>query len=174
MNKLVAIVYPDQSRAAEVFATLHRMQNEELIDIEDAVYVTRDDKGKVKLHQSSSLTGEGALVGSMWGLLIGMLFLSPVLGAAIGAAGGAAVGGFSDYGIDDKFMKELGKKMKNDTSALFISFRSVVADKVVPEISQYGGEIIQTSLSTKTEKKLQEALDKGQLRADYGQIAAGA
>ena len=60
MSNLVAIAYPDQATAEEVMATLGRLQNEHLIELEDAVVVTRDDEGKVKLHQSNKLAAGGA------------------------------------------------------------------------------------------------------------------
>lgn len=43
--------------------------------MEDAVVVTKDEKGKVKLHQAMNLTLAGATSGGFWGLLIGMIFL---------------------------------------------------------------------------------------------------
>lgn len=42
--------------------------------------------GKIKLHQTMSPTGAGALGGAAWGGLIGLLFLAPLFGMAIGAA----------------------------------------------------------------------------------------
>ena len=39
--------------------------------------------------------------------------------------------------------------------------REATRDKVVPEISRYGGHVIQSSLSNEQEAALQEALDKG-------------
>ena len=37
--------------------------------------------------------------------------------------------------------------------------REATTDKVVPEIAQYGGHVIQSSLSNEQEAALQEALD---------------
>jgi hypothetical protein len=58
-----------------------------------------------------STSGAGAAGGALWGGLIGLIFLMPFLGMAIGGAAGAAGGAATDYGIDDKFMKELGEKL---------------------------------------------------------------
>ncbi len=60
MSTLVAIAYPDQATADDVVATLGRLQTEHLIALEDAVVVTRDDKGKVKLHQTQQARGRRA------------------------------------------------------------------------------------------------------------------
>jgi uncharacterized membrane protein len=65
MANLVAIVYPDQHRAAEVMATLRRLQSEYLIDLEDACVVAKDEAGKITLHQSVNLTATGAVSGAL-------------------------------------------------------------------------------------------------------------
>ncbi len=90
MSNLVAIAYPDRATAEEVMGTLGRLSTEKSIELEDAVVVTRDDKGKVKLHQSNKLATAGAAGGALWGGLIGLLFFVPLLGMAVGAATGAA------------------------------------------------------------------------------------
>ncbi|MCU0586481.1 MAG: hypothetical protein MUC46_10565 [Desulfobacterales bacterium] len=56
MAKLVAIEFPDEHTAFAVRAELAKMQKEYLIDMKDVVVVTKDEKGKVKLHQAVNLT----------------------------------------------------------------------------------------------------------------------
>src|SRR5689334_1016008 len=116
MSELVAIAYPDMQRAEEVLTMLGEMQSAYLIDLEDACYVTKDAQGKVKLFQAYPTTSAsakgGAVFGGLMGLMLGALVLMPVAGAAIGAGLGAGTGAiaghWSDYGIDDKFIKQLG------------------------------------------------------------------
>ena len=93
MSTLVAIAYPDRATADDVVATLSRLQTEHLIALEDAVVVTRDDNGKVKLHQTNKLVAGGAAGGALWGGLIGLIFFVPLRGMAVGAATGAATAG---------------------------------------------------------------------------------
>jgi uncharacterized membrane protein len=161
MSNLIVVAYPDEYRAAEVLATLRRLNKEYLIDLDDACYVTKDAQGKIKLHQNTSLTGAGAAWGGLWGMLIGLLFFVPFIGLAIGAGLGAISGHLADYGIDDKFAKQLTATLKPNSSAIFMLVRRSTPDKVVPELSQYGGTILQTSLPQETEAKLQDALNKG-------------
>src|SRR3954451_17171810 len=92
MSTLVAIAYPDQATADEVLGTLGRLQTERSIQLEDAVVVTREPDGKVKLHQTNKLAAAGAAGGALWGGLIGLIFFVPLLGVAGGAAGGAGSG----------------------------------------------------------------------------------
>ena len=107
MSTLVAVVFNDEHTAFAMRAELARMQKELLIELEDAVVVTRDQNGKTKLDQAVNLTSAGALGGGFWGMLIGMIFLNPLLGFALGAGAGALSGKFSDIGLDDKMMKDL-------------------------------------------------------------------
>ena len=169
MSDLVAITYPDINQAQKTLDTLKRMVVEHLLELDDAVYVTKDSNGAIDLHQMINLPAAGAATGgatgALWGTLIGLLFLSPLAGAAIGAAVGAGTGAIagkmSDYGIDDNFVKELSAHMPPNSSAIFVLVRKATVDKVLPEVSKYGGTVLQTSLPKETEEKLQAALNQG-------------
>src|ERR1700761_4467086 len=118
MSNLIVIGFNNEVDAFAMRAALAKLQAQYLIEMEDAVVVTRDANGKVQLHQAMNLTAAGAAGGAFWGMLIGMLFLNPLLGAALGAGGGALSGRLSDIGINDQFMKELGATLTAGSSAL--------------------------------------------------------
>jgi uncharacterized membrane protein len=161
MSTLVAVVFPDESTAFEMRAALARMQKQYLLEMEDAVVVTRDEKGKTKLHQAVSLTGVGAAGGAFWGMLIGLLFLNPFLGALVGAGAGALAGKFKDLGLDDKMMKNIGQSLTPGTSALFVLIRRATPDKVLEGLKQFTGKgkVFQTSLNKDDENALREVLE---------------
>jgi uncharacterized membrane protein len=142
-------------------AELAKMQSEYLIDMGDVVVVTKDDKGKVKLHQAQNLTAIGALSGSFWGMLIGLIFFSPLLGAAVGAGAGAISGALTDVGIDDNFMKELASGFKPNSSALFVVVRKVTGDKVLEGLKPFAGKgkVLKTSLAKDKEEELREVIE---------------
>jgi uncharacterized membrane protein len=160
MSTFAAIAYDDPQKAQEVRLALVKLQREYLIDMEDAVVAVKNEEGKIKLHQAVNLTAAGAVSGGFWGSLIGLLFLNPLLGAAVGASAGAVSGALSDVGIGDDFMKKLADGLQPNTSVLFVLVRKATPDKVVDEIKQYGGTVLQTSLSHDDEAKLQAALDE--------------
>jgi uncharacterized membrane protein len=135
-----------------------KLQKEYLIEMEDVVVVTKDDKGKVKLHQAVNLTAVGAVGGGFWGKLIGTLFLNPLLGAAIGA--GALSGKLRDLGISDEFMKELGETFQPGTSALFVLVRKATPDKVLEELKGFKGKVLKTSLTKDKEEELRQVLEQ--------------
>ena len=62
-----------------------------MIEVDDVVIVTRDERGQVELDQALSRARTGVAGGAVWGGLIGLLLFAPLLGMAIGAATGAAV-----------------------------------------------------------------------------------
>jgi uncharacterized membrane protein len=159
MSDLIVIAYDDEFKAEEVRLTLAKLQVEHLIELEDAAVVVKDEHGKIKLKQAVNLTGAGAASGGFWGLLIGILFFNPLLGAAVGAASGALAGAFSDIGVDDNFIRELGETLQPKSSALFVLVRKVTPDKVLEEVSQFGGKVLRTSLSKDEESQLQTVLD---------------
>jgi uncharacterized membrane protein len=159
LSDLIAVAYPDRETAEKVRGHLARLTREHAIELEDAVVVTRDTNGKVKLHQAFSPAAHGAMGGALWGGVIGMLFLAPLLGMAIGAAAGGASGAVADWGVSDSFLKELGQRLTPGGAALIVLVRKVTPDKVLPEIQPYGGEVIHTSLDDDAEARLSAALE---------------
>jgi uncharacterized membrane protein len=95
---------------------------------------------------------------------VGLLFLNPLAGMAIGAITGAGAGALSgslaDYGIPDDFIRKLSETIPEGSSALFVLFKSVTEDKVLPEMLPYKPRILKTSLSNEAEAKLRAALSK--------------
>lgn len=159
MSDLIAVAYPDKQTAETVRSRLMELVSEHVIELEDAVVVDRDEGGNVKLHQLYNPAASGAAGGALWGGLIGLLFLAPLLGPLVGAAAGGVAGSFTDVGISDPFMKELGQKLTPGGAALIVLVRKVTADKVLPEIAGYGGDVIQTSLDDESEERLREVLE---------------
>ena len=88
----------------------------------------------------------------------GLLFLAPLVGMAVGAAAGGAAGAFTDVGVDDKFLKELGTHLDQGGAAVIVLVRRSTPDKVLPRIQEYGGRVLQTSLSNEAEERLRAAL----------------
>jgi uncharacterized membrane protein len=160
MSTLVAIAYPDAATADRVRAELLAATKEHLLQLEDAVVVEHEPGGKIKLRQSMSPAAAGAAGGVIWGGLIGLLFLAPVVGMAVGAASGALGGKMADVGVDDNFMKDLGAKLTPGTAALIVLGSTDARDKVIDRVKGYGGDVIQTSLSTEAEQHLREALSE--------------
>jgi uncharacterized membrane protein len=174
MSDLVVIVYPTEQKAEEVRQRLIKLQTEYLITMNDAVIAVKNEAGTIKLNQLVNTTAIGAASGSFWGLLIGVLFLNPILGVALGAASGALGGALSDFGINDKFMKELAASIQPGNAALFVLIKNMTADKVLKEIKDAGGVVLKTSLDESKEQILRDALSKATVAETPPQAAKSA
>src|SRR6187455_612416 len=121
MATLTVLKFPSASGAEEMLSVLEGLQKQQLITIQDAAIVTwPEGKSKPKTQQAHSTAASGALGGAFWGMLFGLLFFVPFFGLAIGAVMGGLMGKFSDYGIDDNFIKQVQSKVTPGTSALFL------------------------------------------------------
>ena len=161
MSTLAAIAYPDLATAERARDELIQLTKEGRAHLEDAVVVERALDGEVKLHQFKSAVAGGAAKGAVPGALIGLLFLAPLLGMAAGAATGALGAKFSDGGVDDLFMTDLGARLKPGAAALIVLGSAESRDEVIERVKPYGGEVVQTSLSTPDEQRLRDALAEG-------------
>jgi len=160
MSDLVIMAFDTEATAFEARAALVKMQREYLIEMEDAVVMTRNDDGSVQLHQAVNMTAMGAVGGTFWGGLIGLLFLNPLIGAAVGAGAGALSGWMTDLGINDDFLKEVGQSLPPGGAALGILIRKMTADKVLAGLDDFAGKgrVLRTSLSAEQEARLAEVL----------------
>lgn len=160
MSELIVIAFDDEATGFELRAELVKMQSEYLIEMEDAVVVTRPAEDDIKLHQAINLTAAGALGGGFWGTFIGLIFLNPLIGAAVGAASGALVGKLSDVGINDDFMRDTARSLPPGGSAVFVLLRKMTADKVLDRLQSFHhrGRVLKTSLSQEDEDRLRDAL----------------
>ncbi|MFD8737152.1 DUF1269 domain-containing protein [Streptomyces sp. NPDC059618] len=168
MSNLFVVAYDDVATASRVRDKLFELSKQHLVELEDAVVVERSEDGRIKLHQAVSHTAVGAAGGALWGGVIGLLFLAPLLGAAVGAAAGAAGGAVTDTGINDKFMKDLSQNLRPGAGALFVLVKQAAGDKVIPQIAEFGGQLVQTSLSQEQEDHLREAVAAAQAKAAAG------
>jgi uncharacterized membrane protein len=96
--------------------------------------------------------------GALWGLVFGLLFLVPIVGMAIGAATGALAGHLADYGLDDKWIKEVAGSIPPGGSALFVMARNTNQERVLPEMAKFGGTVLKTNLTPEQQQALDNAL----------------
>jgi uncharacterized membrane protein len=157
VSELVVVAFDNENGAAEMRDALIELQKQQLVTLDDAAVVVRRADDKIEVKQAVSLVGAGVLGGAFWGMLIGLLFWMPWLGMAMGALSGALGGALTDHGIDDGFIREVGNTVGPGNSALFLLIREATPDRLVDELKQFDGKIMQTSLSKEDEARLKEA-----------------
>ena len=161
MSDLIVIGYPDAKTAETVWQELVKLQEDYLVDLEDAAIIRRDQKGKLHVTTPAHhAVAWGALSGLFWGTVIGLIFLFP-LAPLTGLAGGlmgAALGAGGELAIKDDFKQRVQDLVQPGTSAIMVILRKVTPDKFLEALRPYGGTVLQTSLARDTEQALMKAL----------------
>src|SRR5688500_8055496 len=102
-RRIVALAYDSFSAAEDALGTAMRFQDDDLIDIEDAVFVSRAEDGRVTITERADPTPLAAAVpSSLFGALIGSLVAGPLgflIGGVLAGGGGALVARLVENGI---------------------------------------------------------------------------
>jgi uncharacterized membrane protein len=157
-SKLVVLGFDSQFAAEGMLGDFERMQEEGLIQVEDAVVASRGVSTNIDIKQTRSKSGKFALRGSGVGLLAGLLLGGPILGLAGGAAIGAIMGGLKDSGIDHDFVDEVSEWLKPNPSALFLLAKEAKADQVLKRMEPFKAKVLTTTLTEEQEQRLQDIL----------------
>jgi uncharacterized membrane protein len=161
MATLSVLKFNDLNGADRVLLALQGLQEQQMINLEDAAVVSwpqGNKKPTTRELKTSSYKGAATLGGAFWGFLFGLIFFVPLLGAAIGASIGAHTHFMADVGIDDDFIRQVREKVTPGTSALFaLTSGATPPDRIIDELKQYDFEIISTNLPEEQEKQLREA-----------------
>jgi uncharacterized membrane protein len=164
MTTLSVLEFNSPEGADQALRILQRLQQQQLIKLEDAAVVTwpKDSRGP-KTRQTFNAARAGAISGAFWGFLLGLIFFVPLLGLAIGVATGAIGGALTDVGIDDNFIKQVRDKVMPGTSALFLMTENTVVDRIVAELKGLNPELITSNLSDEQESRLRELFAESQI-----------
>jgi uncharacterized membrane protein len=157
MATLSVLKFNDPNGADRVLLAFQGMQEQQVINLEDAAVVTwPEGRKKPQTTQLSSMSGTTALGGAFWGFLFGLIFFVPLLGMGVGAAAGRHLGTIAIPGIEPGFIKQVREVVTPGTSALFVLTSGVKEDKMIEELKQYYFEIISTTLPREDEERLRE------------------
>jgi uncharacterized membrane protein len=119
MDKILIVVFEDESKAYEGSQALQELQEEGSINLYAQAVIVRDAEGKVQMKQSSDMRPVGTAVGLVTGSLIGLLG-GPV-GLAIGASAGMAGGllyDLAEVGVSQDFLEEVGQSLRPGKAAI--------------------------------------------------------
>jgi uncharacterized membrane protein len=179
MAELIVVGFQQNMyRASQVLNTLKEMNENWVVDLNDAVAVYRDYNGKLRVDQSFQATpGQGAAWGGLIGGLIGSLLMIPfTAGASAGAAAAIAAGAVSvgtlgatvgaldaenwkaSFGISDDFVQRVGTMVQPGDSAIFALLRTIDPDLVAAQFDGYGGTILRTTLNPVQQAKVEARL----------------
>jgi uncharacterized membrane protein len=177
MSNLIVVGFKkDMFRASRVLSELVAMNEDWVVDLQDAVAAYRDYNGNLRLDQSYQMTtGEGAAWGGLWGSLVGLTIgaiAAPVTagasavagalgGGALGAAGGAIDADWwkQDYGISEDFVRDVGAMVQPGDSAIFALLRFADPNVLAERFRGYGGTVMQSTLTKEQADKVQAVLE---------------
>lgn len=146
-----------------------RTQGEYLIDLyqvqmkynklhlEDLALGYIDDKGEVKLSQTTELTTKkGAKRGAGIGLLAGFAIGGPIGAAIVGGGIGALIGRSQDKGITNDLMESLQAKLTNGQALVFAKAEGYNAQLAADFATDVGGadQVYTATISDETETDL--------------------
>src|SRR6476661_872698 len=138
MKDLIVVAYDNPGSAQATLDGLRALNDDWVVEINDAVAVIRDYDGNLNVQDSYQITsGEGAGLGVILGGLLGGLVLAPFTGGlsaaaaagavAAGAVGGATLGGITgatgaelnkeDLGLPEDFVDDVSAALKPGDSA---------------------------------------------------------
>jgi len=130
--------YPDKAAAEVDYEVVRDLHAAGVVGTYDVAVVTKDEQGKVHIHEHELATKRGGWGGAVVGALIGIVFPPAIPGTVLaGAAVGAAIGHLW-RGLSRSDVKELGELIDQGEAALLVV----------------------------GEGKLEEALDKAELKAE--------
>ena len=158
MSHLVVLGVADRDTAERVVDEAEALARKELLELADAAYAWKDAGGKVRIQQAVNPTRAGAASGALWGTLIGLIFLNPLAGLAVGAASGAVAGKLTNVGISDDMIRQIGSELDHGKAAVFLLARSAAVDRVTEALKPFQPTVIQTNLTSKSERELIQAL----------------
>jgi uncharacterized membrane protein len=158
MATVTVLKCPTAEGAAALLGRIQDLQKQHLISVLDAAIVSWPaGQRSPKTKQLVNLVAAGASTGMFWGMLFGLIFVTPLFGMVVGAASGAIGGAFRDYGIDDRFIRQIREQVTQGTSALFLMTTGAVLDRVQAALKDETFDIIATNLSSEQEEKLRAA-----------------
>jgi uncharacterized membrane protein len=179
MRDLIVVGFQGKHRASEVLGQLQDLQEDWVLQLDDAVAAYRTDDGRLRTDQSvNPTTKEGGAMGGAIGAMLGALLAAPFTGGAsvaatataigasaagVGAVGAAAGAGdaadFKDtYGISDDFVKQVGGLIQPGNSALFAEIRTGDPQSIAERFRGYGGTILRTTLPADKAAKVQDTI----------------
>jgi uncharacterized membrane protein len=139
----IVVRYPNKETAEAALEVVNGLAKEKVVKLKDAVALTKDEKGKIHMHQTQDdPASRGFLKGGVIGIIFAVLF-GPAGWIVAGAALGTAFAMF-DRGIKNKLLKELGEKMTPEQSALAVLVEEAdwTAVKERMGAQNFNGEIV--------------------------------
>lgn len=159
-GSLIVITFDQQDRAETVFDALHAMRRRALYSLDEALVVTQNRQGLVRLHHTHTLANTQA-----------PRTLDAIVSLVFAQEDDDGNGRFSadelrktlaDTGFDLKFLEIVGQAMKKDSSTIFFLVKRASlgdANEIIKVLSLFQGQIAHTTITPEVEVCLNQLTD---------------
>lgn len=155
------VVFNSEDEAKAAIKRMQQAEKEHLIEVEDAVVVTKDQDGKVHVTEYRDYTTwRGAITGGAIGIVLGAVLGGPV-GAAVaaglvGGVAGALVGKAVDFGIPKDRIEYVGEQLDAGKAAVFGKIKTEHMGLLKQSIKQGPGELLEFEISEEAEADMDD------------------
>ena len=161
---IIGVSFDRQVLAQQYLLAMGGLKESGDLDLQDAVLVTKQDDGTVKVLETIDPTpGRAALGGAMWTGLLGLVLGGPVgwiAGIGIGAASGVVTAKIVDLGIPDEWVAWFRDAVEPGTSTVVILAEHVHVGALAAEARRFAGaELLYTSMPDYAFDQLRNALE---------------
>lgn len=151
MSDLIAVAFTDLAGADDVLRKLRRLRHGDVVEIEHACVVERNEQGEVHLKQAIGDRLNEAMHPRFWHRLIAHVL-------DYGQEHMPAEGSTPDLGLDCSFARQVATNLAPGSSALFVLVRKAALGAVTEALAGHHGTIIRTTLAEGERRALAEAL----------------
>jgi len=161
---IIGVSFDSAIKAQEYLLAMSRLRQDGVLQLKDAVTVTKQDGGKVAVTETIDPTpGRAAISGGMWLGLLGLFVGGPVgwiAGIGIGAGAGAVAAKVVDLGIPDEWVDWFKDAVEPGTSTVVVLAEHVHVRALAEEARRFrGAELLYTSMSPSAMDELDAAFD---------------
>lgn len=141
---MLAAKYPNEEHAKTILDMLESMHHALTIDLGDAVMITRQPDGKIKVHETTDVTArKGAKRGLIAGGALGAIFPPALIATALVGGGiGAIWGKIKDSGVKNDDIKKLADSLTGEQAALVVLVSQQSAQATQRALGSYDGDVI--------------------------------
>ena len=130
---LYIAAYADEGAAQVDWEVLKQMEDDDVIDVDGLMLVSRDADGKIDVRDNAGTTKKGGIIGAVAGAVIGLIFPPSLLGGALVGGGlGAGIGALKSHS-DRKDIKQNAEDVLPPDSSGIIALFSVTWEPKVEE-----------------------------------------
>ena len=147
MSELLIVGFKEKYKADEVMLEILKEEQSNQSDLEDAVVVTRNSQGKLRVKPYYDLLSAAqGHKSQFWGSIISTLFESSDEEA------------LSKIGLNQHILAEIRELMKPNSSIIIALIKKVNLEKEMAYIQKYQGKVLHTTLAFEIEEELFKAL----------------